>query len=108
VCGDGIDNNCDGVVDEGCVCSPGQTQGCATGQVGACAVGIRTCNATGTAFSTCVGPSPVTETCNGIDDNCNGVVDDGNPGGGQACSCPGGATGVTACFGAGGLICVCQ
>ena len=34
-----------------------------------------------------------TEVCNGIDDNCNGVVDEGNPGGGLACgSCNQGTT----------------
>jgi subtilisin-like proprotein convertase family protein len=35
-----------------------------------------------------------TEVCNGIDDNCNGQTDEGNPGGGQACSC-GGTSGCT-------------
>jgi hypothetical protein len=34
-----------------------------------------------------------TEVCNGIDDNCSGVVDEGNPGGGLACgSCNQGTT----------------
>jgi len=42
-----------------------------------------------------------TEVCNGIDDNCNGQVDEGNPGGGLACTVPGKlgacAAGQTAC-----------
>lgn len=42
-----------------------------------------------------------TETCNGMDDNCDGLVDNGNPGGGETCSVPGElgacATGRTRC-----------
>ncbi|HEV8702050.1 MAG TPA: MopE-related protein [Candidatus Polarisedimenticolia bacterium] len=48
------------------------------------------------------------EICNGMDDDCDGLVDDGNPGGGQACQVAGGlgacATGTTACF-EGHLVC---
>ncbi|MBK6534025.1 MAG: hypothetical protein IPF99_31955 [Deltaproteobacteria bacterium] len=40
--------------------------------------------------------APSTETCNGTDDDCDGVVDDGNPGGGAACSSSGTGTCVTA------------
>ena len=36
---------------------------------------------------------PVAETCNGTDDDCNGLIDDGDPGGGVPCTaadrCPG-------------------
>ncbi len=44
------------------------------------------------------------ETCNLIDDDCNGMVDDGNPGGGQSCSNPSYAgecryNGVSQCVG---------
>ena len=47
------------------------------------------------------------EVCNGLDDDCDGVVDEGNPGGGASCStglptpCD---TGTTLCTG-GALIC---
>ena len=50
-------------------------------------------------------PSP--ETCNGKDDDCDGVIDNGNPGGGGACSTglPGAcAAGTEVCQG-GGLVC---
>ncbi|MBK8692149.1 MAG: hypothetical protein IPN17_07525, partial [Deltaproteobacteria bacterium] len=30
--------------------------------------------------------APTTEVCNGVDDNCSGVIDEGNPGGGGACT----------------------
>jgi Putative metal-binding motif len=45
--------------------------------------------------------SAAIESCNGLDDNCNGQVDEGNPDGGAACSIPGlqgsCAQGVTSC-----------
>jgi hypothetical protein len=42
----------------------------------------------------------IPETCNGIDDNCDGVIDDGNPGGGGACT-----TGLPGVCGDGTLQC---
>jgi hypothetical protein len=62
----------------GISCSGGGVP-CDTGQPGICAPGLTQCVAGGT--TTCQGvnkPSP-TETCNGLDDNCNGQVDEGNP-----------------------------
>jgi hypothetical protein len=67
---DGIDNDCDGVVDDSPVgigqmcginqlpCTPGTT---------ACVNGALVCNG---------GVAPKPETCNGLDDNCNGLIDD--------------------------------
>jgi hypothetical protein len=40
------------------------------------------------------------ETCNGIDDDCNGLVDEGNPGGGLACN-----TGLTGACALGTTVC---
>ena len=72
---DGLDNDCDGVTDEGCDCLAGDTQPCGT-DVGACTSGLQTCTA-GT-WGACAGEvTPVAETCNGMDDDCNGSVDDG-------------------------------
>jgi hypothetical protein len=66
---DGIDNNCNLQIDEGFV--PFQT----TCGVGACAsTGQADCNA-GVLTNSCVAGTPTTETCNGIDDNCDGIVD---------------------------------
>jgi hypothetical protein len=58
------------------VCSPGQTQSCGTMLPGACATGTRTCQMTGT-FGSCVPPPGTPETCNNVDDNCDGMVDNG-------------------------------
>ncbi len=82
VCGNGIDDDCDGTVDNGCVCGPGDTQACysgpaATRGVGFCRDGLQTCVA-GMFGGACVGERlPAAESCNGIDDDCNAMVDDG-------------------------------
>ena len=67
---DNLDNNCDGFTDEDYIIDsscflPGE---CAAGNVASsCNVGIETVCSTGT---------PLTETCNGLDDDCTGVDDD--------------------------------
>ncbi|MFM7297071.1 MAG: MopE-related protein, partial [Planctomycetota bacterium] len=62
-------SNCSGVCNTtGAVCTAG---------VGACfRSGTVVCSGTGTACSVSAG-SPTTETCNSVDDDCNGVVDNG-------------------------------
>ncbi len=86
---DGIDDNCDGKVDEGCSCIDGKEQACYSGSkdtkgVGACKDGKQLCG--GGMWGTCTGDvTPIAEKCNGIDDNCDGTVDEGNPDSGAAC-----------------------
>ncbi len=73
---DGIDNNCDGMTDPGCACTDGDTQPCGMNSTGACRMGTQEC--VGGAWGTCVGNvNPTPEVCNGIDDDCNGTVDNG-------------------------------
>jgi hypothetical protein len=98
-CGNGADDDCNGKVDDGaCVCTPGQTQACYSGPdgtqgVGICKGGMATCAPDGTGFGPCVGEvMPSGETCNAIDDDCDGMIDDGVMG----CSCTPGAT--KACY----------
>jgi Notch 1 len=71
---DGIDNDCDGQIDEDPATLPGVGADCAT-QCGAgktiCRDGSLQCNGSGSGAGT-------VELCNGLDDDCNGVVDD-NP-----------------------------
>ncbi len=83
ICGDGLDNDCDGQVDNGCICTGGAAQTCSTGAFGICNAGTKTCANDGKSWSPCVqNTQPVAEVCgNGADDNCDGQVDNG-------CACP--------------------
>ncbi|MBI2895302.1 MAG: CAP domain-containing protein [Deltaproteobacteria bacterium] len=54
----------------GCACTDGETRECAS----ACGPGAETCASC--AWSACDAPAPTAETCNGLDDDCNGVADD--------------------------------
>jgi formylglycine-generating enzyme required for sulfatase activity len=98
-----VDDDCNGATDNG---NPGGGIPCSTGLLGACAAGTSACQG---GIVTClqdVQPSP--EACNGVDDDCNGSVDEGNPGGGITCDTglPGPcAPGTTACL-AGAVACV--
>ncbi|MRG91439.1 MopE-related protein [Polyangium spumosum] len=77
---DGLDNNCNGAADEG---NPGGGAMCSTGKPGVCANGVSTCMNGGILCNQTVQPS--TEVCDGLDNNCNGAADEGNPGGGAIC-----------------------
>jgi hypothetical protein len=93
---DGLDNDCDATIDEG---DPGAGAACSTGLSGECAAGTTACQAGGIVCTPDNAPTP--ETCNGIDDDCDGNIDQGNPGGGAACT-----TGLGGICEAGSLDCV--
>ena len=84
---DGVDNDCDDSTDEGCACAVGATQPCGS-DVGECSPGTQTC--TDGVWGACTGQvGPATETCNSLDDDCNGTADNGDNGCGGACALPG-------------------
>jgi subtilisin-like proprotein convertase family protein len=87
---DGLDNDCNGTVDEN---NPEGGGACDTGQLGACAVGTLNCVQGGLTCTANALAQP--ELCDGKDNNCDGQVDEGNPGAGQPCSCGG----TTVCMG---------
>jgi len=67
--------------------------------VGECITGAASCN--GAGYGACIGATmPVGESCNSLDDDCNGATDETFPGIGSFCT-----SGVGACEVAGGLIC---
>ncbi len=68
---DGLDDDCNGLIDEG---NPGGGGACGTAQPGVCAQGMTTCVGGATVCRRQRGPGP--EVCNGLDDNCNGQVDE--------------------------------
>ena len=83
----GLDDDCDGKVDEGCPCKAGETQACFSGprnfrKVGTCADGVQTCIVQMRAGqgdwgkSQCVGQIlPSQDVCDNADNKCNGCAD---------------------------------
>ena len=102
---DGLDNDCDGVVDgmqSTCYSGPYGTSG-----VGQCHAGVQACTAVAgsgvASWSPCAGQViPSIETCDGLDNDCNGLVDDNANDGngnvtGSTCCAYGNKCGVGVC-----------
>ncbi|MCW5809207.1 MAG: hypothetical protein KIT31_43030, partial [Deltaproteobacteria bacterium] len=91
---------CTSAADDGMVRTCSTTNG-----FGTC-LGLETCRPAQGGWVGCSAPTAAAEACDGTDNNCNGIIDEGF--GGSACtntnafgSCPG----TSLCTGAGGLIC---
>jgi hypothetical protein len=88
-CGDEVDNNGNGVVDEGCGCEEDSTQPCYSGppetrNVGACRDGVQECTGQGgyAHWGECEGEAlPGAEECDGLDNDCDRAADEDCPGG---------------------------
>lgn len=78
-----LDDDCDLLIDEA---FPLLGSSCATGQPGICNFGTETCRVDGSGTMCVQALQPSAEVCDGQDNNCNGPVDEDNPGGGQACN----------------------
>ncbi len=92
-----LDDDCDGLVDN-------LTERCGS-DVGECVSGLRRCTAG--VFGACDGEiGPGTETCNGLDDDCDGTIDEDVAGLGMPCGTNEGecSPGTTACVG-GAIVC---
>jgi MYXO-CTERM domain-containing protein len=106
---DGLDNECNGAVDD----QVGDGLGHKTGEVccrfaAKCGVGICTSGAYACAGSQVVcdgGNGPSAEICDDLDNDCNGAIDD-VPGKGAPCVLVGGCPGMLDCVPGVGLACV--
>ncbi|MDP3238256.1 MAG: MopE-related protein [Myxococcales bacterium] len=112
----GLDDDCNGTIDDACSCRIDEPRPCYTGPsetrgVGACRGGMRTCS-NGT-YTRCTGEvKPSLELCNGVDDDCDGTVDEmcvgmggGSAGtGGGSAMAGGSAAGGTAGQGGGDVV----
>ncbi len=91
----GADDDCDGAIDED---FPALGGACDDGEVGAClGTGTLVCNGAGDGVScqiTDPGAAPGTEVCNGDDDDCDGLIDEG-----LGCQTPCTPTGPDVCNG---------
>lgn len=77
-CGNQLDDDCDGLVDEGCGCEHGAQRACGDSEVGACQLGLQTCDDKG-EWGTCEGAVfPLPEQCDtgGVDEDCDGVANE--------------------------------
>ena len=100
---DGLDNDCDGEIDEGNAivgveCDTDREGVCATGRT-SCAGGVLNCNPVA---------EPDNEICDGLDNDCDGETDEGAPGVGDVCETdePGVCgPGTTQCDAAGNIVC---
>jgi len=81
---DGVDNNCNGQIDETFIDQLGQECFLGTGECRS--QGHYICGGNGQVACNTMELLPQDEICDGLDNNCNNEIDDGNPGGDEECN----------------------
>ncbi len=125
ICDNGIDDNCNGQVDEGCtnptytyyLDNDSDTYTVGNGQQFTSPTPPTGYRAQKSTLDDCADNDPnrhpnAVELCNGVDDDCDGVVDEGcttgcTDGATQTCVCTGGANGSQSCVDGDWAACVC-
>ncbi len=93
VCGNNVDDDCNGEAEDGCACMAGLRQPCFNGprdrrNIGTCADGVMQCGEF-ERWGNCQGARlPEAERCDGADNDCNGTADDGIAGCVTTLQCP--------------------
>lgn len=76
ICGDDLDNNCDGSLYDGCPCEGGPIgEPCGPDDEGICIPGVYECIEGEVICNLEGAQQPLEEDCNGLDDDCDGVTD---------------------------------
>lgn len=70
----GFDDNCDGTADDG---NPGGGNLCATSSPGVCSQGMTMCTAGSITCEPNIAPDAMAESCDGMDNDCDGPIDEG-------------------------------
>jgi hypothetical protein len=95
------DEDCDGSINEDCICEHMEAQDCGPeNEVGTCVFGAQQCSIEGTWGECENAVYPVAETCEGLDNDCDGAIDEDFPDKGDSCE-----EGVGECLAVGFRVC---